>query len=149
MLFKVDNSNTNSSALLPRGKAKVITKLYGRMKRVIAGKWCGAHTLHNCVQSGYDMPETEADHIYTVNVTETQCLCDVADIEYKTLLRHGNTRFRSLFPGTAKRTEMYELWKPVSSVGQRSRNIFLISFRMRTAGSGCYFYTSSWIILPC
>jgi hypothetical protein len=44
------------------------------MKRVIAGMGCGAYTLYNYVQSGYDMPETEADHVYTVNVTEITML---------------------------------------------------------------------------
>jgi hypothetical protein len=88
------------------------------MGRNIVGVGCGAHIIHNCLQTVADVLPIEVKafvvkiykyfHIYTVHVTQLKELCEFVDLEYKKVLQHGNTQFLSLLPAIERILQIYE-----------------------------------------
>lgn len=116
--FCGDNCNTNFGGVLRRGQNNVYALLKKELGRNIIGIGCGAHILHNTIQHDVDVLPIEIEalvvkiykyfHIYTVRVSQLKEFCDFAEIEYKKLLQHGNTRFLSLLPAIERILQMYE-----------------------------------------
>jgi hypothetical protein len=85
------------------------------------GVVCGAHIVHNCLQTVVDVLPIEEKalvvkiykyfHIYTVRVTQLKEFCEFVDLEYKKVLLHGNTRFLSLLPAIERVFQIYERLK--------------------------------------
>ena len=69
--------------------------------RNIVGVGCGAHIVHNCIQTAVDVLPIEVEslvvkiykyfHIYTVHVTQLEEFCKFVKIDYKRVLQHRNT----------------------------------------------------------
>lgn len=103
-----DNTNTNFGGVNRKTEGNVYRKLQKALNRPIFGIGCGAHILHNAVQTACDsLPlDVEATVVklykyfyqYTVRVTQLKEFCEFADVEFKRLLSHGSTRFLSLMP---------------------------------------------------
>lgn len=103
-----DNTNTNFGGVNRKTENNVYRKLQKTLNRPIFGIGCGAHILHNAVQTACDsLPlDVEATVVklykyfyqYTVRVTQLKEFCESADVEFKRLLSHGSTRFLSLMP---------------------------------------------------
>lgn len=104
--------------MLRRGQNNVYALLKKELGRNIIGIGCGAHIVHNTIQHAVDVLPIEIEalvvkiykyfHIYTVRVSQLKEFCDFAEIEYKKLLQHGNTRFLSLLPAIERILQMYE-----------------------------------------
>jgi len=116
--FCADNCNTNFGGLKRRGQNNVFFKLKENIGRNLIGVGCAAHIVHNCIQHAVDNLPVPVEslvvkiykffHIYTVRVTELKQFCDFVDIEYQSILQHGNTRFLSLLPALQRILEMFE-----------------------------------------
>jgi hypothetical protein len=87
------------------------------MGRNIVGVGCGAHIIHNCLQTAVDVLPIEVDlavkiykyfHIYTVRATQLKEFCEFVDLEYRKVLQHGNAQFLSLLPAIERILQIYE-----------------------------------------
>lgn len=113
-----DNCNTNFGGVNRRGENNVYSLLKKKLGRDIVGIGCGAHIVHNCLQTAVDVLPVEIEalvvkiykyfYIYTVRVTRLKNFCEFVDIEYKKILSHSNTRFLSLLPAINRILEIYE-----------------------------------------
>jgi hypothetical protein len=64
--------------------------------------------MHSCIQNAVSVLPFDIKalvvkmykyfFIYTVHLTQLKEFCDFADMEYKRVLQHSNTRFLSLHP---------------------------------------------------
>lgn len=116
--FCGDNCNTNFGGVNRRGTNNVFTKLKEGLGVDIKGIGCSAHIVHNAIQHAVDGLPVEIEAIvvkiykyfciYTVRVTNLKEFCETADIEYKKLVKHGNTRFLSLLPAVERILQLYE-----------------------------------------
>lgn len=116
--FCGDNCNTNFGGVKRKGVNNVYVRLKKELARNIVGIGCGAHIVHNCLQTAVDVLPIEVEalvvkiykyfYIYTVRVTELKEFCDFVHIEYKNVLQHGTTRFLSLLPAIERLLLMYE-----------------------------------------
>lgn len=103
-----DNTNTNFGGVNRAGKNNLFRKLQARIGKEIIGVGCGAHIVHNCLQTAVDCLPFDVEcfavkvykyfHIYTVRVEELKEFCSFANVEYAKLLEHGSTRFSTLGP---------------------------------------------------
>ena len=82
-------------------------KVKDNVKWDLVGIGCTVYIVHNCLQLVMDtLPMCVQSlvkiykffHIYPARDLELQEFCEFADVEYKQLLQHGNTRFLSLLP---------------------------------------------------
>lgn len=115
--FCGDNCNTNFGGVKRRGKNNVFTLIQREFGRSINGIGCGAHIVHNTIQTAVDVLPIEIEalvvkiykyfHIYTVRVTKLKEFCEFAGIEYRKLLQHGNTRFLSLMPAIERLLQIF------------------------------------------
>lgn len=115
--FCGDNCNTNFGGVKRAGKNNVFTLVKNELGRTINGIGCGAHIVHNAVQTAVDVLPIEVEalvvkiykyfHIYTVRVTQLKEFCEFADVEYRKLLKHGNTRFLSLMPAIERILQIF------------------------------------------
>ena len=106
--FCGDNCNSNFGGVNRRSANNV----YSRLKEGIG---CSAHIIHNIIQRAVDCLSVEIEAIvvkihkyfciYTVRVT---MFCETADIKYKKLVKHGNTRFLSLLPAMERILQLNE-----------------------------------------
>ena len=88
-----DNYNTNFGGVNPEGKNNVFSYLKKELGRNIVGVGCGAHIVHNCIQTAVDVLPIEVEslvvkiykyfHIYTVRVTQLKEFCKFVEIDYK------------------------------------------------------------------
>ncbi|XP_023231785.1 uncharacterized protein LOC111631712 [Centruroides sculpturatus] len=116
--FCGDNCNTNFGGVKRRGENNIYSRLKKELGRNIVGIGCGAHIVHNCLQTAVDVLPIEIEalvvkiykffYIYTVRVTQLKEFCEFVDVEYKKVLKHGNTRFLSLLPAIDRILEIYE-----------------------------------------
>lgn len=116
--FCGDNCNTNFGGVNRAGTNNVFHRLKTSLGRDINGIGCGAHIVHNCVQSGIDGLPFDIEalvvkiykyfHIYTVRVTKLKEFCEFAEIQYKKLVQHGNTRFLSMMPALERILHLFE-----------------------------------------
>ncbi|GBN24906.1 hypothetical protein AVEN_8103-1 [Araneus ventricosus] len=100
--FCGENYNTNFGGVKRSGK-NVLHRLKNSLGREINGIGCGAHIVHNCVQTAVDSFPIDIEtalvkiykyfHIYTVRVTKVKEFCEYAEVQYCKLIQHGNTRF--------------------------------------------------------
>lgn len=98
-----DNTNTNFGGCKRQGKNNVWRKLENILQRELVGIGCGAHILHNCLQTAVDCLPIDIEsfavkvykyfHIYTVRVEQLKGFCEFVGDHYAKLLEHGNTRF--------------------------------------------------------
>lgn len=103
-----DNTNTNFGGVKRRGQNNVWRRMQASLGKEIIGIGCGAHIVHNCLQTAVDCLPFDIEsfavkvykyfHIYTVRTEELKDFCEFAGVEYAKLLEHGNTRFLSLGP---------------------------------------------------
>lgn len=94
------------------GQGNVFRKLQKALSRQIFGIGCSAHILHNTVQTACDALPVDVEVIvvkvykfffqYTVRVAALKEFCEFANVEYKRVLSHGNTRFLSLMPAVER-----------------------------------------------
>ena len=113
-----DNCNTNFGGVKRKGKNNVFSYLKKELGRNIVGVGCGAHIVHNCIQTAVDVLSIEVEalvvkiykyfYIYTVRVTQLKEFCEFVEIDYKKVLQHGNTRFLSLLPAIERILQIYE-----------------------------------------
>ncbi|KAE9524960.1 hypothetical protein AGLY_015010 [Aphis glycines] len=89
-----DNTNTTFGGVKSNCQGNVFRKLQKSLSRPILGIGCAAHTLHNTVQTARGALSIDVE--YTVRVTALKEFCEFANIEYKRVLSHGNTRFLTL-----------------------------------------------------
>ncbi|XP_074857908.1 uncharacterized protein LOC142017138 [Carettochelys insculpta] len=104
----VDNTNSHFGGAKHAGKSNIWQKLQIRLGKEIFSIGCGAHMVHNCLQTAADCLPIDLEsfamkvykyfHIYTVCVEELKDFCQFVNLEYSKLLEHGNTRFLSLGP---------------------------------------------------
>jgi len=116
-----DNTNTNSGGVKRKGQGNVFRKLQKSLSRPILGIGCAAHILHNTVQTACDALSIDVEVIvvkvykfffqYTVRVTVLKEFCEFANIEYKRVLSHGNTRFLSLLPAIERILLLFDALK--------------------------------------
>lgn len=116
--FCGDNCNTNFGGVNRRGTNNVYSRLKEGLGVNIKGIGCSAHIVHNTIQHGVDGLPVEIEAIvvkiykyfciYTVRVTNLKEFCETADIEYKKLVKHGNTRFLSLLPAVERILQLFE-----------------------------------------
>ena len=119
--FCADNCNTNFGGVKRRGHNNVFYKVKDNIKRDLVGIGCTIHFVHNCLQHTVDtLPVCVENlvvkiykffHIYIVQVSELKEFCNFADVEYKRILQHGNTRFLSLLPALERILKMFEALK--------------------------------------
>ena len=86
--------------------------------RNIVGVGCGAHIVHNCIQTAVDVFPIEVEslvvkiyiyfHIYTVRDTQLKEFFEFVEIDYKKVLQHENTQFLSLLPAVERILQIYE-----------------------------------------
>ena len=106
--FCGDNCNTNFGGVKRKGQNNIFRRLQQELKCEIVGVGCAAHICHNCLHHAVDVFPIDVEvivvkiykffYIYTVRVTELKEFCSFAEVEYKRVLEHGNTRFLSLLP---------------------------------------------------
>lgn len=116
-----DNTNTNFGGVNRHGQKNVYRKLQKALSRPILGIGCSAHILHNSVQTACDALPIDIEVIvvkvykfffqYTVRVTTLKEFCEFANIEYKRVLSHGNTRFLSLLPALERILFLFDALK--------------------------------------
>lgn len=116
--FCGDNCNTNFGGVKRAGTNNVFHRLKNNLGREINGIGCGAHIVHNCVQSGVDGLPIDIEalvvkiykhfYIYTVRVTKLQEFCEFAEVQYRKLVQHGNTRFLSMMPALERILHLFE-----------------------------------------
>lgn len=116
-----DNTNTNFGGVKRKGQGNVFRKLQKSLSRPILGIGCAAHILHNTVQTACDALSIDVEVIvvkvykfffqYTVRVTVLKEFCEFANIEYKRVLSHGNTRFLSLLPAIERILLLFDALK--------------------------------------
>ncbi|GBN25688.1 hypothetical protein AVEN_74584-1 [Araneus ventricosus] len=88
--FCGDNCNTNFGDVKRAGQKNVFHRLKNSLGREINGIGCGAHIVHNCVQTAVDSLPVDIEallakiykyfHIYTVRVTKVKEFCEYAEI---------------------------------------------------------------------
>lgn len=115
--FCGDNCNTNFGGVKRRGKNNVFAHIKNELGREINGIGCGAHIIHNCIQTAVDVLPFDVEalvvkiykyfHIYTVRVTSLKEFCEFAEVEYKKVLQHGSTRFLSLLPAIERILQIF------------------------------------------
>jgi hypothetical protein len=116
--FCVDKCNTNFGGVKRKGENNVYSRLKKEIGRNIVGVGCGAHIVHNCLQTAVDVLPIKVEalvvkiykyfHIYTVRVTQLKEFCKFVDLDYKKVLQHGSTRFFSLLPAIERMLQIYE-----------------------------------------
>lgn len=116
--FSGDNCNTNFGGVKIAGKNNVFHRLKNSLGQEINGIGCGAHIVHNCVQTAVDSLPIDIEalvvkiykyfHIYTVRVTKLKSFCEYAEIEYRKLIQHGNTRLISMMPALERILQVFE-----------------------------------------
>ncbi|KAE9529165.1 hypothetical protein AGLY_011961 [Aphis glycines] len=104
-----DNTNTNFGDVKRKGQGNVFRKLQKSLSRPILGIGCAAHILHNTVKTACDALSIDVE--YTVRVTALKEFCEFANIEYKRVLSHGNTRFLSLLPAIERILLLFDALK--------------------------------------
>lgn len=118
MCLCADNTNTNFGGVKRHGQGNVFRKLQKALSRPILGIGCSAHIMHNTVQTACDAMPVDVEAIvvkvykffyqYTVRVTALKEFCESAEVEYRRMLSHGNTRFLSLMPAVERILMMFE-----------------------------------------
>ncbi|GBM60523.1 hypothetical protein AVEN_260008-1 [Araneus ventricosus] len=116
--FCGDNCNTNFGGVKRAGQKNVFHRLKNSLGREINGIGCGAHIVHNCVQTAVDSLPIDIEallvkiykyfHIYTIRVTKVKEFCEYAEIQYRKLIQHGNTRFLSMMPALERILQIFE-----------------------------------------
>lgn len=111
--FCGDNCNTNFGGVKRAGKTNIFHRLKNILGREISGIECGAHIVHNCVETAVDNLPIDIEallvkiykyfNIYTVRVTKLNQFCKYVEIQYRKLIQHGNTRFLSIIPTVLER----------------------------------------------
>ncbi|GBN59890.1 hypothetical protein AVEN_180492-1 [Araneus ventricosus] len=115
--FCGENCNTNFGGVKRAGQKNVFHPLMNSLGREINGIGCGAHIVHNCVQTAVDSLPIDIEallvniykyfHIYTVRVTNVKEFCEYAKIQYRKLIQHGNTRFLSMMPALERILQIF------------------------------------------
>ncbi|KAL4141345.1 hypothetical protein QTP88_004000 [Uroleucon formosanum] len=114
----VETTVTQTGGVKRGGNNNVFARMKNELGREINGIGCGAHIVHNCMQTAVDVLPIEIKalivkiykylHIYTVRVTKLQEFCEFAEVEYKKVLQHGSTRFLSLLPAIERILLIFE-----------------------------------------
>jgi hypothetical protein len=91
--FCGDNCNTEIVGAKGKGENSVYTPLRKVIRRNIVGVDCGAHIVHNCLQTVIDVLSIGIDalvvkiykyvHIYTMHMTWLKEYGEFVDLEYK------------------------------------------------------------------
>ncbi|GBM16180.1 hypothetical protein AVEN_126446-1 [Araneus ventricosus] len=113
--FCGDNCNTNFGGMKRAGQKN---RLKNSLGQEINGIGCGAHIVHNCVQTAVDSLPIDIEallvkvykyfHIYTVRVTKVKDFCEYAEIQYRKIIQHGNTRFLLMMPALERILQIFE-----------------------------------------
>ncbi|GBM04868.1 hypothetical protein AVEN_252815-1 [Araneus ventricosus] len=116
--FCRDNCNTNFGGVKREVQKSVFHRLKNSLGREINGIGCGAHIVHNCVQTAIDSLPTYIEallvkidkylHMYTVRVTKVKEFCEYAEIQYRKLIQYGNTGFLSMMPSPERILQIFE-----------------------------------------
>ena len=116
--FTGDNCNTMFGGLRRNELGNnVFAKLKKTLSASLIGVGCPAHVLNNCIHYGAERMSIDIEtiinkiyqyfSIYTVRTEKLKGYCVFADVEYRKLLSHSNTRWLSLFPGITRLIEMF------------------------------------------
>lgn len=115
--FCGDNTNSNFGGAARKGSNNTYRKLNSFLGRELIGVGCGAHIVHNAIQSASDCLPIDVEciivkiysyfYIYTVRVEELKDFCMFVDIEYKQLLGYSKTRWLALMPALRRILDMY------------------------------------------
>lgn len=149
--FSGDNCNTNFGGVKIAGKNNVFHRLKNSLGQEINGIGCGAHIVHNCVQTAVDSLPIDIEalvvkiykyfHIYTVRVTKLKSFCEYAEIEYRKLIQHGNTRLLSMMPALERILQVFEGLKAFFF---RPRNMPINNKNLFTDSKGELYLWPSW-----
>lgn len=110
--FYGDNCNTNFRMINRRGTKNVYSNLKEDLSVNIKGIGSSVHIVHNTIQYAVDGLPVKIDFIvvkiykyfciYTIYITNLKEFSETVGIEYKKLVKYGNTRFLSLLPAVQK-----------------------------------------------
>ncbi|GBN79137.1 hypothetical protein AVEN_267869-1 [Araneus ventricosus] len=114
--FCGDNCNTNYDGMKRAGQKK--NRLKNSLGQEINGIGCGAHIVHNCVQTAVDSLPIDIEallvkiykyfHIYTIRVIKVNNFCEYAEIQYRKIIQHGNIRFLLMMPALERILQIFE-----------------------------------------
>lgn len=106
--FAADNTNTNFGGVDRKGKNNIFHRLQNKLQKNILGAGCGAHVLHNSIQTAADCLPIDVEVLlykiykyfdtYTVRTESLKEFCEFADVDYIYLLCHTKVRWISLLP---------------------------------------------------
>jgi hypothetical protein len=84
----------------------------------VIGIGCGAHVLHNSIQTASDSLPVDFEaivykifhyfNIFTIRTESLKELCSFVEVEYKNLLCHAKTRWMTLLPAIRRIVDIFD-----------------------------------------
>ena len=118
--FCADNTS-NFGGALRKGVNNTFRKLNNFLQRELVGVGCGAHIVHNTIQTASDCLPFDIEaaivtmfsyfYINTVRVEELKVFCEFVKIEYNQLLGYSKTRWLALMPAVHRILVLYPALK--------------------------------------